>query len=423
MWPILLVALLIVLQAGLINVLQIRTHAPIYPVVGFAFGGDFHEFGWIGADAYKETCPSNDRATHPPFFKQVLASVRFLSNPEGGNRFFWGNILCILISAALSFYLFFPLRRVWAALAIFAAAFFSYPVLMLLDRGNIDIWVIFFALVGIFGISRSKYFFAGSLIACSIASKVYPAVLLAPLVLQLQVRVLVWCALAFVPIYLWAPDAWNCFVSGVLVGRLHQVASYENGSLFVTSAWLVNQPFGNDDVLSNFLIIGGGAVLIHLLLDLMSNRWKLGPKDRAAWLLLYLPVTVAFPKTVYHYCLWCLLLLPFAYAYILSNTASWVLRVLIFFCCVGVMLSQFPAISLNAIQDVFWGFRRYRPEFYPGLGSLIVFLGHIPVKLMWLQQMSVKAKGDRQVGAETSVAVSNEGAVAIPEPAGGGPSL
>ena len=394
-WPIFAVALLVILQAGGVNLLQILTHTPLYPVGPSAFGGDFSAFGWGGNQLFKESCPWNDRATHPPFFKQVLSFSTVTPHGDGIVRFFWGNVICVPICVALVSYLFLPARRLSAIAAIVCAGLLSYPVLMLLDRGNIDAWVILFMVGGLFGLSRNRYAMAGTLITFAFASKVYPIVLLAPLFLQFQVRTLLWSLLASVVVYLLAPDAWWCYVSETLLARMRIGAGSENGSLMSTISWIRNRAFNDPETLSTYYFTAVSVIVLNLLLDLLSNWRRLEPRDRAAWLLLYIPLMLAFPQTVYHYCLWAMLLLPFAYAHLLSTSNSLSLRALVLVCCVGVALSQFPAVSLDAIHQKVSGVYQAGGQRIPGYGALLVLVAHIPLKLMWLLQMPARVKSGR----------------------------
>jgi hypothetical protein len=275
-------------------------------------------------------------------------------------------------------------------MAIFATAFLSYPVLMLLARGNIDGWVGLFVLSAVFGISRNKHAIAGLFIAFAFASKIYPVVLLAPLILQFQLRALLWSGGFAALIVLSAPHAWDCFVSNTLSFRVALATSFENGSLLHTIAWLYKTHFGDPNMLRTYKVVGTSVVALNFILDLLSNRKKMKPRDRAAWLLLYLPVMLAFPNTVFHYGLWSLILLPVAYAYLLSRTRAVILGFPIFLCCIGVALSQFPVVSFIRLQEAspelpggnWWG--------VPGLGSLILLIGHVLVKYLWLWQMPAK---------------------------------
>lgn len=391
-WPIFAVALLVILQAGGVNLLQILTHTPLYPVGPAAFGCDFSAFGWGGNELFKESCPWSDRATHPPFFKQLLSFSSVTPHGDRIVRFFWGNVICVTICVSLVSYLFLPARRLSAIAAIFCAGLLSYPVLMLLDRGNIDAWVILFVVGGLFGLSRNRYAIAGTLITFAFASKVYPIVLLAPLFLQFQVRTLLWSLLASVMVYLLAPDAWWCYVSETLWARMRIGAGGENGSLISTIAGIRNRSFGDKATLSTYYFSAVSVILANLILDVLSNRWRLEPRDRAAWLLLYIPLMLAFPQTVYHYCLWAMLLLPFAYAHLLSTSNSLFLRALVLVCCVGVALSQFPAVSLDAIHQKVSGLHQAGGQRIPGYGALIVLVAHIPLKIVWLLQMPARVK-------------------------------
>lgn len=396
-WPVFVVALLVILQAGGVNLLQIFTHTPLYPVGPSAFGGDFTAFGWGGNELFKESCPANERETHPPFFKQLLSFSTVTPHGEGVVHFFWGNLLCVLACVAVVSYLFLSARRLSAIAAIFGAGLMSYPVLMLLDRGNIDAWVILFVVGGLLGLSRNRYAIAGALITFAFASKVYPIVLLAPLFLQLQVRTLLWSLLASGGVYLLAPDAWWCYVSETLLARIRIGAGSENGSLLSTISWIQNRAFNDPETLSVYYFTAVSVIVLNLLLDVLSNWRRLEPRDRAAWLLLYLPVMLAFPQTVYHYCLWALLLLPFAYAHILSTSSSRVLSALVLVSCVGVALSQFPAVSLDAIQQKVSGAYQAGGQRIPGYGALLVLVSHIPLKLIWLLQMPAR---ERSRGAQ-----------------------
>lgn len=402
LWPVFLVVLIITLQVGLINLLQLISHTKLYPVVEFAFLGDLGSFIGGGTSISLGRSPYLDpRLVTPPFFPQLIfLIINLMTNvgaPLGLHGFFWANLACIFINISLVAYLFIPSGRAIAISVMIAGALSSYPVLMLLDRGNIDAWVIFFMLVGLLGFSRNSYFTAGSCLACAIASKVYPIILLAPLFLQLQIRTILWCGFAGILIYCAAPEPWQDFLTHRLLDRWQQTGDRENGSLLRTTHWLFRGSYTADEVTSIFQITAIFIIASHLALDLFSNRRLFSPLDRSAWLLMYIPLMLAFPKTVYHYCFWSMLLMPATYAYLLTRTRSPFLRALVALSCIGVGLSQFPGIAFESLDMPTWRPQLIYGSFIPGFGALIVLLCHIPLKALWLKEMPVAVRGETAV--------------------------
>ncbi len=293
------------------------------------------------------------------------------------------SVMFILIACSVVFSIFlstsmFPFSKLdkrHIFLGGLVSLLFSYPFYFLLYRANIDGWVLLLLCLGLIFIQiPRKEWLSGFFISLAIMFKIYPVLILLPIVLLRRWRLFLWCFL-WVLIWgivssFWIMDFFNIFLErsqGLL--RLD-----ENGSLYATSAliFILLSSIGmsmNTSLQLIFLIPIIVAIIYALLISIMVYAdFKLGKNHREeiATYTLYLPFMLALPQTVYHYSFITLLILIPTICYLWQNAPKRP-KILILM-TIGLCLTQWQAVaSFFLTQNVF-------AYAIPGLGLVMLML-------------------------------------------------
>jgi len=265
--------------------------------------------------------------------------------------------------------------------------FLSYPFLFLFDRLNVDGFVM--GLVGVFlwALWREEEspnwllaFIAGAALSLGVGIKLYPALLLLPILLARRWRVLGSFAL-FMGFQIGGfAHLWGEFFHQRLGLRAEYFAVDENGSLAntlrffgVVMTWI----FGPTSSLANIdLWVSGtpylfaGLLLVKAVVDgrrVFKKRAATGNAGAAELVVWYVPFMLSVPKTVFHYefvGLW-LMIPAIGAAFAQSGRA---LRFVSGIAVVGLILSQTHAV---AFADLFG---TITPHYVPEVGLLLLLL-------------------------------------------------
>jgi len=263
----------------------------------------------------------------------------------------------------------------------------SYPFLFLFDRMNVDGFVMGFVGVFLWGTWRDEErpnwlfaFVAGAALSLGVGVKLYPALLLLPLLLARRWRVLGSFALCMGLQIVWLASLWGEFLQKRLSNRAEYFAVDENGSLAntlrffgVVMTWI----FGPTASLSNIdawvnatpyllgALLGGKAIADARRVFLRRKRGE--SVDAAGLAVWYVPFMLSVPKTVYHYefvGLW--LMIPAIGALFAQHTRA--LRVVGWVAVGGLILSQTHAVAFRILFDTL------TPHYVPGLGLFLLLL-------------------------------------------------
>ena len=303
------------------------------------------------------------------------------------------TILFVLIplSVAFSFWMassLYPFslwERNIVLLAGFVSMLLGYPFYFLIERGNIDGWVMLFLTAGLFVYQKwENKWGSGLLFALAIMFKAYPILLFIPLVLYRKWPWLLWvCFWLLILMIISFP--WIGEYYSVLHSRAQGFRFDENGSLIATVALLVIfLGFLNVSIASTGIVFApfiaavvyGILISIVIYVDYKQSKRK---KFDISVVMMYFPFMVALPKTVYPYSLViCMLLLPMV-VYLWKKSIRKYQRIWLAAILLGVSLMQWQAIALNKLTQ------NILAHLIPGLGLLIVMIGISAYKMVSLR--------------------------------------
>jgi len=356
------------------------------------WGFDFNDF-FLAAQAWKAgldpyaaprfVTPPLGLALFSPFAGATLQEVR----PWIAGAF----TLSLLGASALLSRVFVPAD---ARRAVFwtgaGALFLGFPYFFLLDRLNVDGFVMAFVALFVWAIAREEKsphwplaLIAGAALSLGVGLKLYPALLILPLLLARRWRVLGAFAGCLAIQVAWMFPLWVRFVELRLRSRSDYFVVDDNGSLANTMRFFgdrMNSLIGDRTFLGNPNVWIGATlwVLLALLgIKAVADARRVaalraqGDKCHAASLILwYLPFMVSVPKTVYHYefvGLW--LLLPAISAlFTRSAEGGWALRFAAWSSVLGLALSQMHTVAWTEML------RTPIPYYVPGLGLFLLML-------------------------------------------------
>jgi hypothetical protein len=265
----------------------------------------------------------------------------------------------------------------------------SYPFVFLVDRGNVDgiVFALMCAAIVLAGTSRDVC--SGVLVATAASVKLYPAVLVIPMLLHRKWRLLAVTLMALVALaLLTGVGACTQYLSSRLLARGTFFRVNENGSL-VNFCHFVRLLFGAQQTpaaagYALFAALLGATVLVDAI------ALRRGARGWAFTAVSYFPFMVAVPMTVYHYSFLILLaLIPSLCAAAESATNRWV-RGAIALACAGVVLTQSQAVALEKLlrslqfsNDLALG-----AYFFPALGLFLAMVGLLGIKFGRIHEAS-----------------------------------
>jgi hypothetical protein len=291
------------------------------------------------------------------------------------------NIMFILVACSVAYgivlstslFPFSKLDKKRILLGCFISLLLSYPFYFLLYRANIDGWVFLFICSGLLFMQKSgKEWLSGCFFSIAIFFKIYPILILLPVLLYRRWRVIMWCGIWLVLLGV-VSSFWLLDFQSILLEHLQSLLRLdENGSLYATS-------------LLTFVLLGSLGISIETNLTLISlipiivaliygaliaimiyADYKMGKnqRDEIVSYALYLPFMVALPQTAYHYSFIILFILIPTLCHLWQQTPKHSL--LLFLMTIGLCLTQWHAIaSFHLTQNVF-------AHAIPGLGLLLL---------------------------------------------------
>ncbi|MCX5660590.1 MAG: glycosyltransferase family 87 protein [Planctomycetota bacterium] len=375
LFPALLVGMVMLASIGLLRVAQVYTRADLFPVSKYYLSLDHGAFYFCGTLVAQGKSPYTDpRYVTPPLPARLFSLwSRFVGPDTTLKTSFFACLFAVLAAHLLVAWRLFDLTtRERAVLALLGSLLIlhSYPLHMLIDRGNIDGYVLLATVLGLACVHRQGWEVAGgALFALAIALKVYPVLIIAPLFLQRRWRALAGLGVALALLILIEPGLYLEWVQLRLRSRSTNFVIPFNGSLtnfFQLFAWLnsfvrVFKPVEFDLVLG--WIAGGtfvGAMGMMAWLDWRrpaSASLPTSPpsprpstrsmSDDAVAAALYLPLMVSVPRMVFHYSFVMLLPLLAALCVLWPQAATTkearARRGLVVLAAVGLGVTQFPA--------------------------------------------------------------------------------
>ena len=263
---------------------------------------------------------------------------------------------------------------------------FGYPFYFLLQRENIDGWVFLFLCLGLYWLQNPKKEWASGLFfSLAIVFKVYPMLIVLPILLSKKWRLVFWIGLWLV---LWGSITlfWFSDFQTALASRSQSLFRFdENGSLVATISLI--------SILINSLRISNVVSLVNLspiitvliygiLLSLVIfTDYKLGKVNKleTSSFVMYFPFMLALPLIVYHYSfIICLALIP-TMCHLWGVSEDRLQRMIIFAISIGIGMTQWQAIATYSLTE------NMLSHAIPGLGLLLIMAGIAFLKIYTLR--------------------------------------
>lgn len=408
-FPAALILLVLAAQMGAIQLAARGRGVRLQYVKPYFFGLDYHDFHQASQRILDGQSPyAVSRYVTPPIAAYLNLPLALLPFHRAVVVVAVAIPIVVLLSGALVAGSFLGLRgREGAAVLALTAGVvaLSYPIYFLFERGNIDGFVLLLmcltalraagsrcgAVGGVSGggrvcrefAARRAGVLAGLCLGLAVGAKIYPILLVVPLVVQRRWRTLATAGVCLLVFAVAIPFSfWHDFAARIAL-RAGRFSIDENGSLPCTFFYLgyglskwVGVPFRQG------VWTGAGYGVAALLLGLCAwaDHVKQGRRDaaaRRAAALLYLPFMAAVPARAYHYQLVVLLpLIPLLCYLWRERTGRRVRRVLLLL-ALGIALSQWQAVALERLCGTVVS------HVIPGIGLFLVLLACTWLKLRY----------------------------------------
>ena len=288
----------------------------------------------------------------PPLPAQLLAPLTALEFERATRWFVAAVPLLLLIAIYLTTRWCWPESARMQIAATFATGLImaaGFPYLFLFERGNIDALVAL-ALFAAIAMQRRHAVIAGLLLAVAVSLKLYPALLLLPLVFLRQWRTLAAFAVGQLALIFTAPVYWRQFLDERLRWRMEEFYTVEeNASIFNLFHFIgeaVNAPAASQWFAAFiYFALLAAAVATDLRRPIASSS------ERQVRLALYVPFMLAVPRVAYAYELVLLLpLLPLlSMLWVRSQTPFTTLGIVV--AIAGVALAQTHIVAWRWLLD------------------------------------------------------------------------
>jgi hypothetical protein len=357
--PLALIPVGLIVSLAVLNIAYFFAGEPMVSVSLISkFGFDFRDYHWAarrlaqGMDPWKL-----GRFVTPPLTALVAMPLAALPAKLAVNVFFFINIAAILSGSNLLVRAMNLGEDERAAKAfMLASVLFSYPVYFLLHRGNFDGLVYFFLSLGLFFASTArpnvfswKEIFAGISFAIAAHLKIYPLLILLPILATRRWRLALAFAAGLAILFAFTFNLWESFYEKMAI-RQNVFSDFENGSVIQAITATVQFPamaLFRRLAFSDFVSLKTTAYGIYFLL--LSALWAMDIRNHknercipfAALAAAYIPFMVVVPDTafVYEYIhLLAFIPLGFVLARTSAGSGLWLFAI-------GVFLTQAQSLS------------------------------------------------------------------------------
>jgi hypothetical protein len=390
--PALAIALGLIAGVVTLFVLQVWFQKDIFLVKGVFWGFDYNDFYLASRSVLEGESPYKvKRYVTPPLAASVHAPIGLLRFEQA--RLVMATL--VLFTSVRSYGLMMSatglrekasqLERRLIMICGLIILFLSYPFYFLLDRLNVDSIVLFLLCMGLLYCHQEEKesstplaFAAGIFIAIAICIKVYPLLIVLPLIIGRRWRILLatGATLLLLVVSSWAQ--WVEYFSGRLAVRTDFLAPDENGSLYSTMGFIgrgVQSLVSQGEPVANFqeafikftpwlflALIGTKAIADSYRVAHSRPAWV---PEIAVW---YIPFMFTLPRTAYHYELVGMILLVPALCVLWDSGKGRGQRIALGTILLGIVMSQLHAVSLEHM------FANINLHAIPGTGLLLVLL-------------------------------------------------
>ncbi|MCD4753706.1 MAG: DUF2029 domain-containing protein [Anaerolineaceae bacterium] len=294
-------------------------------------------------------------------------------------------IPCSIISAyfiIVSTYKFPTVEKEPILLAGLSCILFGYPFYFLIQRVNIDGWVLLFLSLGLFFFHKpKKEWLSGLFFSLAVAFKIYPILIFIPLLLNRKWKSMVWIVV-WGALWVLISCFWLADMQTMLVSRSQSLFRWdENGSLLNTTIMLIASiKLINTSIISANIVSAAttiAAVIYSILIStLIIIDYKLAKRTtiQPETLILYVPFMIGVPQLVFHYSFIILLLLIPAICYLWGKSKNKWEKIALLAMTIGVALTQFQAIAAAFLT------KNILAHGIPGFGLLIIMISIVSYK-------------------------------------------
>jgi hypothetical protein len=244
---------------------------------------------------------------------------------------------------------------------------FSYPFYFLYNRGNIDGFVLLFMCIGVYCL-RKYDAIAGCLFAFAISFKVYPILVILPLIGCRRWKTLIYLIVTMSFLFLLSPQMWIEFFMERILTRCSSFSMGENASL-ANTFFYIGLLFKTEEFFKKISFILYLSLLILVFFIDYKRKQVNNYKEFSTIVIMYIPFMLAVPQLVYNYELVCLLPMLPVISWQSKNSVFPMKKTILSFITVGIALSQFQAIAAEKL------FETMIPHFIPGFGLAVVLIG------------------------------------------------
>jgi len=396
-FPAITVAIFLLISFGIISIGHNLSNKPLLYLDYKSYGLDYADFFKASERIISGQSPY-DISTNRYVTTPIPAIVNLVFTPLGFDNARILFYFLIPISLAIGYMLvtsmfgFTELDKNFILMAGLISLLFSYPFYFLVQRENIDGWVFFFLCLGLYWLTKpKKELVSGLFFSLSIAFKIYPILIVLPILLNKKWRLLFWIGLWLT---LWGVITlfWFSDFQTALSMRSQSLFRFdENGSIVATVSFvalLVNStgvPIAVSAVKYSPVI--ASVVFGTLFSFILIVDYKLSKIDQLeiSSYIMYLPFMIALPQLVYHYSLIiCLILIP-TICHLWEINENKQQRLFIFFISIGIALSQWQAIATYNLTS------NLLSHAIPGLGLLIIIVSTTAYKVydLFLKQQKM----------------------------------
>lgn len=396
--PVFSFTVLLILAFGLINLFQSLLQIDIYHINKIRIGLDFSVF----YDAANHFITGQNpyelaRFVTPPFSMLIFIPFTIMEKELAIFVFTIANLFLITFALLFSFKIFFQISKVkYEFLIILITLFFSFPILFLIDRGNIDSLVWLLIIISIFSLEKN-HFISGLFLAISISIKIYPIILLIPLICHKKWKLLVYIVMFISVFALFSPELWKEYFNSNFLNRVDQFRVDENASLFnlLFISGKVMMFFLGIDTIKNFeqyisittIFIFFVSISLMIYYDLKQSKNATGTNITSI-VLMYVPFLFLLPKLVYNYELVVIYsLMPFILSNYYKDKTNFKLYLLV---TIGIAFTQFPVVSYEKIINQINNLSNLNIEgriiyVIPPLGLVILIFSFIKLRLKYFK--------------------------------------
>ncbi|MDY0081089.1 MAG: glycosyltransferase family 87 protein [Ignavibacteriaceae bacterium] len=330
---------------------QIISQKSLFPVDKYFLGLDFQVFYNAGEKLIIFGDPySIERFVTPPLSAFIMVPFTLIDFNLAKYVFLAINMILLI----LCFLLVLKMNKRELSISSFfiflTISFLSYPFIFLIDRGNIDLIVIFFTLSSFF-ILRDHPIISGIILSVAFGLKIYPIIFLFPLLILHKYKTLVSFFVTISFFLVLTPSLWIQYFFDRIIFRVQAIRYDENGSFFSLFFVPLKALAKVISYQNEFILIIVSLILLIVIFGYLiykiSTREKSNTNlDKNYLMITYMPFIFFFPMVVYLYqYVFILFLIPYLESRLSEDSSQNKFYILLF--SLLISLTQFPVYEFS----------------------------------------------------------------------------